>query len=98
MSRDRFSTGQPDSRYDSIEVSGMRRTVEIPESILLRTEKIAQTRGLSVDAFISDVLERELGEAPNPADESKRVDFPLIRSKHPGTLDLSGFDFDDLLA
>jgi hypothetical protein len=76
----------------------MQRTVEIPEAILLRTEKTAQERGLSVDEFIADVLERELGEEPKSTLSSKRVELPLIRSKNPGTLDLSNFDFDDLLA
>jgi len=75
----------------------MRATVELPESVYRRTEQVARTRGLSVDELISGMLERELGEEPSSS-VPKRVSFPLIRSKHPGTLDLTGFNFDDLLA
>jgi len=75
----------------------MRAIVELPESIYRRTEQVARTRGVSVDELISGVLERELGEEPS-SPVPKRVSFPLIRSKHPGTLDLTGFNFDNLLA
>jgi predicted DNA-binding antitoxin AbrB/MazE fold protein len=27
----------------------------------------------------------------------REIELPILRSKHPGTLDLSQFDFDDLL-
>lgn len=77
----------------------MRTTVELPEPVYRRTEEIAQSRGLSVDALISDVLEREFGaESSIPAQDQPRVKFPLIISNQPGTLDLKDFDFDDLLA
>ena len=75
----------------------MRATVELPESVYRRMEEAARMRGLSVDELISDVLERELGaEISSPA-TPKYVEFPVIRSKNPGTLDLTDFNFDDLL-
>jgi hypothetical protein len=73
----------------------MQTIVELPESILRRTEQAARARGVSVDALISDVLEREL--AKENAATPNRVSFPIIHSKNPGTLDPSDFDFDDLL-
>jgi hypothetical protein len=76
----------------------MRATVELPESVYRRTEQAARTRGVSIDELISDVLERELGEEPSPPRAAKYVTLPIIHSKNPGTLDLSNFDFDDLLA
>jgi hypothetical protein len=76
----------------------MRTTVELPDAIYRRAEQAAQARGLSVDEIISGALERELGEPVLPSLTGKRVEFPLIRSKNPGTVDLSDFDFDDLLA
>jgi hypothetical protein len=76
----------------------MRATVELPESIYRRTEQVARTRGLSVEELISGVLERELGGEILTPQPSKYVALPLIHSKNPGTLDLSNFDFDDLLA
>jgi hypothetical protein len=76
----------------------MRTTVELPESVYRRTEQAALARGLSVDELISDALERELGAELRSPRTPKRVDFPMIHSKNPGTLDLTGFNFDDLLA
>jgi len=76
----------------------MQNTVELPESIYRRTEQAARTRGISVDALISAVLERELADAAKPSQTPHFVSLPMIRSNHPGTLDLSNFDFDDLLA
>jgi hypothetical protein len=76
----------------------MRATVELPESVYRRTEQAARARGLSVDELISGVLEQELGEEPPATQTPKYVTLPLIHSKNPGTLDLSDFDFDDLLA
>lgn len=75
----------------------MRATVELPESVYRRTEQAARARGLTVDELISGVLERELGQDPSSSQPQIRIEFPVIRSKQPGTLDLNGFNFDDLL-
>jgi hypothetical protein len=37
----------------------MQTILELSESILRRTEQAARARGVSVDALVSDVLERE---------------------------------------
>lgn len=75
----------------------MQNTVELPEPIYGRTEHAARVRGISVDALISDLLERELADVP-PSPNPHHVKLPILHSKHPGTLDLSNFDFDALLA
>jgi hypothetical protein len=51
-----------------------------------------------MDELISEMLERELAEEAQPVMTPHRVSLPIIRSRNPGTLDLSNFDFDDLLA
>ena len=77
----------------------MRTTVELPEGVYRRTEQMAQASGVSVDALISDVLERELGAKDySPIPTQSRVKLPIIVSNQPGTMDLNDFDFDDLLA
>ena len=46
--------------------------------------------------LIAQALEREVGPKPGPRDRGgHRVKVPLIRLKRP--LDLSNFDFDELL-
>jgi len=76
----------------------MPTIVELPDSVYRRAQQAAQTRGVSVDALISEVLEREVGADPAANQSSHRVNFPLIHSTERGTLDLTGFNFDDLLA
>jgi len=76
----------------------MQNTVELPESIFRRTEEAARARGVGVDELISEMLERELANEAQPVMTPHRVSLPIIHSRNPGTLDLSNFDFDDLLA
>jgi len=75
----------------------MQTTLELPESILRRTEQAARARGVSVDTLVSDVLEREFLGETQAAPALHHVSLPIIHSKNPGTLDLSNFDLDDLL-
>jgi len=61
-------------------------------------EKVARTRGVTLEEFIIQAFERELKGAPDVPSHSKRVTLPLVPSEEPGTLDLKDFNFDDLLA
>jgi hypothetical protein len=55
-----------------------------------------------VEQFIVEAVKKEvqgnLGSTTSGAYGDHDVDLPVIRSMPPGTLDLSHFDFDDLLA
>jgi len=76
----------------------MRTTIELPDSVYRKGEKIARTQGVTVEEFIVRAFERELSVEPDGPSDRKRVTLPLIPSKEPNTLDLSDFNFDDLLA
>lgn len=76
----------------------MRTTIELPESVYRKGEKIARTQGVSIEEFIVRAFERELRAEPDLPSRSHRVTPPLIPSKEPGTLDLRDFNFDDLLS
>ena len=76
----------------------MRTTIELPESVYRRSLLAAQEKGFSVEQFIASVLEREFEHDTAASAALKPVSLPLIRSSKPGSLDLSQFDFDDLLA
>jgi hypothetical protein len=76
----------------------MRTTIELPESVYRKAEKVARTRGVTLEEFIIQTFERELKGAPDVPSHSKRVTLPLVPSEEPGTLDLKDFNFDDLLA
>jgi hypothetical protein len=79
----------------------MQTTVNLPDPLFQKSEALAASRGSTVEQFIVDAVAKEIGEtlgsdATIPCGE-RQIDLPLIRSKRPGTLDLSHFDFDDLL-
>jgi hypothetical protein len=76
----------------------MRTTIEMPESIYRKGQKIARSKGVTVEEFIIQTFERELKASPDAPPQSKRVTLPLLPSKEPGTLDLKDFNLDDLLA
>ncbi len=76
----------------------MQTTIELPESIYRKGEKVARTQGVTIEEFIVRAFERELTTEPDTPSHRKRVTLPLIPSKEPGTLDLKDFNFDDLLA
>lgn len=76
----------------------MRTTIELPDSIYRKAEKIARKQGVTIEEFIVRAFERELRAEPDTPSRPKRVTLPLLPSKEPGALDLRDFNFDDLLA
>jgi len=76
----------------------MRTTIELPESVYRKAEKVAHRQGVTIEEFIVRAFERELRAEPISPSHPKRVTLPLIPSKEPGTLDLRDFNFDDLFA
>lgn len=74
----------------------MRTTIDLPDSVYRMGERAARSRGVTVEEFIVDTLESVL--SPEKEGSPDRVTLPLISSKSPATLDLSMYDFDDLLA
>ena len=79
----------------------MQTTVNLPDSLYRQSEALAASRGATVEQFIVEAVSREVqGNRPDnsSAQGDREVELPLIRSGQPGTLDLSHFDFDDLLA
>jgi len=78
----------------------MQTMVNLPDSLYKKSEAVAASRGTTGEELILQAVAKELEGSPHSAsgDNGFRVELPIIRSKQPGTLDLSGFDFDDLLA
>jgi hypothetical protein len=83
-------------------VDFMQTTVNLPDSLYQKSEELAASRGATVEQFIVEAVKKEvqgnLGSGTSGAYGNREVELPVIRSKRPGTLDLSHFDFDDLLA
>jgi hypothetical protein len=79
----------------------MQTTVNLPDSLYQKSEALAASRGATVEQFIIEAVTKEvqsdLGSSTSDTCGDHEVDLPIIRSRRPGTLDLSNFDFDDLL-
>lgn len=80
-------------------LEGMRTTIDVPDALFRKTKALAALRGESMKDFIQRALEREVtGSSPQSAQRSQnRVTLPLVHLKSGRRLDLTDFDFDDLL-
>jgi hypothetical protein len=73
----------------------MRTTIDLPDALFRKTKAEAALRGSSLKDLIIRAVEREVSQ---PAiTRTKRVELPIIKSWKGPKLDLSDFDFDDLL-
>jgi len=80
----------------------MQTTVNLPDPLYRKSEALAASRGATIEQFIVEAVKKEvqgnLRSGASSAYGDREVELPVIRSTRPGTLDLSHFDFDDLLA
>jgi hypothetical protein len=74
----------------------MRTTIDMPDALFRKTKAVAALRGSSMKELIIHAVEREVTTVAPPG-KRKRVKLPLIRSWKGQKLDLTGFDFDELL-
>jgi hypothetical protein len=56
----------------------MRTTIELPDSVYRKGEKVARTQGVTIEEFIIRAFERELKNEPETPSHSKRVTLPLV--------------------
>lgn len=80
----------------------MQTTVDFPDSLYEKSRALAASRGATVEQLIVEAVAKEVHDhlVPDPSGAygDREVELPVIPSRRPGTLDLSRFDFDDLLA
>ena len=80
----------------------MQTTVDLPDSLYQKSESLAASRGATVEQFIIEAVAKEVqdnaGSSTRGPNGDREIELPVVPSKRPGTLDLSHFDFDDLLA
>jgi len=72
----------------------MRTTVDIPNHLYRQLKARAAEDGTSVRVVILHAVEQVLQGKPK---RGQRVTLPLIRSKHPGTLDIDNERIYDLI-
>lgn len=74
----------------------MRTTLDIPDALYREIKVRAATEGVTIREVILDGVEMRLAKREAASDEPFRV--PVIRSKRPGTLDLTNEQIDELTA
>ena len=79
----------------------MRTTIDLPEDLYRKTKAFAALQGTSLKDLVVSALEDKVNRASSAPQtrKGKRRQLPEpIRLRDGRTLDLSNFDFDDLLA
>ena len=78
----------------------MRTTVDIPDELFRKTKATAALRGTTMKELIVSALRRAVEEDPQEGGKSRKVNLdklPVVRKWKGKKLDLSDFDFDELL-
>ena len=77
----------------------MRTTIEIPDDLFRRAKATAAMRGSSLKALVIRALEREFARDPSLAKKGRpTTKLPVMPWKGKKRLDLTNFNFDDLLS
>jgi hypothetical protein len=76
----------------------MRTTIELPERIVLKLRARAEQERSTIEALIIEAVEKEIGVQPAEEQPRTRINLPLIRSAHPGSLrSMTNSEIDDIL-
>ncbi|MBV9401138.1 MAG: hypothetical protein JO062_24385 [Bryobacterales bacterium] len=76
----------------------MRTTIDLPDALFRKTKARAALQGTTIKALIVRALEREASDQTTSKPKRKQeTALPVIKSWKGPKLDLSNFDFDDLL-
>jgi len=75
----------------------MRTSIDIPDELFRRTKAAAAIRGTTMKTMIIQALERDLDGSRKQGKKPPRSSPPYLHLRSGRKLDLTGFDFDDLL-
>ncbi len=70
----------------------MRTSLDLPDDLLSEAKIAAIHRGVTLRELVTVALEHELSRAPTPLPVPRRLEFPLIRSGVPGSLQITSED------
>lgn len=63
----------------------MRATIDLPDAVFRKAKAVSSLQGTTLKEFITRAVERELAGSTIRI-ESRRVEFPLVRSARPGSI------------
>lgn len=75
----------------------MRTTVELPDVAFRGLKVLAAREGVTLKQILLRAVDAELRRAGQGLSEERR-EFPVVRSKRPGSLRITNAEIDDLLA
>jgi hypothetical protein len=75
----------------------MRTTLELPDELFREAKVSAARRGVSLKALFTSALVQELRLRSKRGIPRRRVQLPLVKSKHPGSLRLTNAEIEKLL-
>ena len=75
----------------------MRTTLDLPDATFRQLKSLAARRGTTLKQVLRSAVEREI-VAANAKPARRRIAVPVLKSKQPGTLNLTKAEIDDLLA
>jgi hypothetical protein len=76
----------------------MRTTIDMPDALFRRTKAVAAARGVTLKQIIVNAVEQEINQPEKVVRGRRPLKLPLIHLEPGRTLDLTNFDFDDLLS
>jgi hypothetical protein len=71
----------------------MRTTIDLPDPLFRELKAVAARRGASLKTVVRLAIEREIRK--DEAKSGRRVKFPLLDSREPGTLNLTNAEIED---
>jgi hypothetical protein len=74
----------------------MRTTIDLPDDLFTKVKVTASVKGMSMKTFITKAVEHEI-EAQTVHLDSRKVELPLVPSKHPGSLSITSEEIAKLL-
>lgn len=70
------------------EHANMRTTIDLPDALFRKAKVVSSLRGTTLKEFITQAIEHELAGSPMRI-ETRRVEFPLVHSKRPGSVQVT---------
>ena len=87
-----------DGKAERCFYGGMKTTVELPDAVFRQAKAEAALEGRALRAFILDAVVHELDRTRESDRARQRVSLPLVRSRRPGSLRITGDTVADALA
>jgi len=74
----------------------MRTTLDLPDETFRELKTLAARQGVTLKSVLHRAVEKELRRPQNESG-GRRMNFPIVDSKEPASLDLSNAEIEELL-